>query len=154
MTAVSTKGEIGGIVLTYFILKYSQLTSVVIVSGIQKSGSVIHIHVSILSQILFPFRLLHNVAQSSLGYTGGLCWLSILSIAVYVCQSQILSLSLPPTKRGNYRHRHTYGRRPRSSPGERPRTDPSLEILKRNQPGQHPDVGLLSSRALRQSLVF
>ena len=85
-------------ILTYFILKYSQLTSVVIVSGIQQSGSLIHIHVSILSQILSPFRLLHNIAQSSLCYTVGLCWLSFLSIAVYVCQSQILSQSLPPTK--------------------------------------------------------
>ena len=63
-----------------------------------KSGSLIHIHVSILSQILSPFRLLHNIAQSSLCYTVGLCWLSFLSIAVYVCQSQILSQSLPPTK--------------------------------------------------------
>ena len=41
--------------------------------GVQPSGSVIH--VSILFQILFPFRLLHNIEQSSLCP----CWLSIFA---------------------------------------------------------------------------
>ena len=36
--------------------------NVVLVSGVQQSNSVIHIHVS----ILFPFRLLQNIEQSSL----------------------------------------------------------------------------------------
>ena len=36
------------------------------VSGIQQSNSDIHIHISILFHILFPFRLLHNIKQSSL----------------------------------------------------------------------------------------
>ena len=59
-----------------------------LVSGVQQGDSVIHIHVSILFQILFPFRLLHNTEQSSLCYTVGPCWLSILSIsAVYFCLS-------------------------------------------------------------------
>ena len=40
------------------------MNNVVLVSGVQPSDSVIHIHVSILFQILFPFRLLHNVEQS------------------------------------------------------------------------------------------
>ena len=48
-----------------------------IVSGVQQSDSVIH--VTILFQILFSFRLLHNIEQSSLCYTVGPCWLSILS---------------------------------------------------------------------------
>ena len=39
-------------------------TIAVLVSGVQQSDSVIHIHGSIL--ILFPFRLLHNIEQSSL----------------------------------------------------------------------------------------
>ena len=52
------------------------------VSGVQQSDSVIHTHVSILFQIIFPFRLLHNIEQNSLCYTVGPCWLSILSIAV------------------------------------------------------------------------
>ena len=38
--------------------------------------------------ILFPIRLLQNIEQSSLCYTAGPCWLSILNIAVYTCQSQ------------------------------------------------------------------
>ena len=36
----------------------------VLVSGIQPSDSVIHMHVSVLLQILFPFRLLLNIKQS------------------------------------------------------------------------------------------
>ena len=46
-----------------------------LVSGVQQSDSVIHIHVAILFQILFPFRLLHNIEQSSLCYTVGPCLL-------------------------------------------------------------------------------
>ena len=46
------------------------VNNVVTVTGVQQSDSVIiHIHVSILFQILFPFRLLHNIEQSSLCYT-------------------------------------------------------------------------------------
>ena len=58
------------------------INNVVLVSGVQQSDSAIHIHVSILFQILFPFRLLHNIEQSSLCYTVGPCWFSILNIAV------------------------------------------------------------------------
>ena len=64
------------------------INNVVLVSGVQQSDSIIHIHVSILFQILFPFRLLHNIEWSSLCYTVGPCWLSILNIAVCRCQSQ------------------------------------------------------------------
>ena len=39
-----------------------------LVSGVQQSDSVIHIHVSILFQILYPFRLLQNIERSSLCY--------------------------------------------------------------------------------------
>ena len=53
------------------------INNVVLVSGVQQSDSVIHIHVSILFQILFPFRLLHNIEQSFLGDTVGPCWLSV-----------------------------------------------------------------------------
>ena len=34
--------------------------NVVLVSGIQQSDSVLHIHMSILFQILFPYRLLQS----------------------------------------------------------------------------------------------
>ena len=54
------------------------INNVVLVSGVQQSDSVIHIHVPILFQIIFPFRLLYNIEQSSLCYTVGPCWLSIL----------------------------------------------------------------------------
>ena len=46
---------------------------VVLVLGVQQSDSVIciSIHVSILFQMLFPFRLLQNIEQSSLCYIVG-----------------------------------------------------------------------------------
>ena len=40
-------------------------------SGAQQRDSVIHIHVSLLFQILFPIRLLQKCEQSSLCYTVG-----------------------------------------------------------------------------------
>ena len=60
----------------------------VLVSGVQQSDSVIHICVSIVFQILFPFRLLQNIEQNSLCYAIGVCWLFILNIAVCTCSSQ------------------------------------------------------------------
>ena len=44
------------------------INNVVLVLGVQQSDSVTHIHVSILSQTLFPFRfkLLRNTEQSTL----------------------------------------------------------------------------------------
>ena len=72
------------------------VNNVVSVSGVQQSDSVIHIHVSILFQILLPSRLLHNIEQSSLCYTVGPCWLSILNIAVWTCQFPTPNLSSPP----------------------------------------------------------
>ena len=39
------------------------INDVVLVSGVQQSDSVIHIHISILFQILFPCRLLHNIVH-------------------------------------------------------------------------------------------
>ena len=50
--------------------------SVLLVSGIQHSNSVIHL--CILFQILFPYRLLQNTEYSSLCYTVGPFWLYIL----------------------------------------------------------------------------
>ena len=41
-------------------------SNAVLVSVVQKSDSVAHTLVSILFQNLFPFRLLHNIEQSSL----------------------------------------------------------------------------------------
>ena len=53
-----------------------------IVSGEQPRDSDIYIHVSILPQTPLPFRLQHHVELSSLCYTVGPCWLSVLNIAV------------------------------------------------------------------------
>ena len=66
------------------------VNNVVIVSSIQQSNSVIHLHVSIFLQIVFPFKLSQNIEQRFLCYTVGPCWLSILDIAV--CTSQPLQL--------------------------------------------------------------
>ena len=45
------------------------MNNVMLVSGVKQSDSVIHILVSILFQIILPFRLLQNIEQSSLCYT-------------------------------------------------------------------------------------
>ena len=63
--------------------------NVVLVSGVQQiaNDSVIHVYVSPF-QILCLSRLLENIEQSSLYYTVGPCWLSVLNMAVCTCQSQ------------------------------------------------------------------
>ena len=48
----------------------------------------IHIYIYILFQILFPLKLLQSTEQSSLCYTVGPCWLSILNIPESTGQSQ------------------------------------------------------------------
>ena len=47
--------------------------NVVLVSGVEQSDLVIHIHIVILFQIILPFRLLQNIEESSLCYTVGPC---------------------------------------------------------------------------------
>ena len=42
--------------------------NVVLVSAVQQSESIIHIHISILFQILFPYRSLQRIEQGSLCY--------------------------------------------------------------------------------------
>ena len=68
--------------------------NVVFIAGVQQSDPVIHVHAYILSfyasilfQSLFPFRLSQNIVQSSLCYTEGPCWLSILYIGVSICET-------------------------------------------------------------------
>ena len=54
------------------------------------TDSVIHIYVTFLFQILFPFRLLQDIEQHSLCYIVGPCRLSILNTAVCTTrQSQL-----------------------------------------------------------------
>ena len=64
--------------------------NVVLVSGVQQSDSVMYIkcmyiYVYIGFQILFHYKLLQDTEYGSLCYTVGLCWLSILYIAVCIC---------------------------------------------------------------------
>ena len=58
--------------------------NVVLVSGIQQSESVIHIHVSTLFQILFPYKPLQRIVQSSLCYRVGPYYLYYIWCFVHV----------------------------------------------------------------------
>ena len=87
--------QLGFFVFIFLIKKLKQfyigvylINSVMLVSGVQQSDSIIHIHVSSLFQIIFPFRLLQSTEQGSPCYSVGPCWLSTLNIAVCTCQSQ------------------------------------------------------------------
>ena len=58
---------------------------------------------SILFQILFPFRLLHNIEQSSLCFTAGPCWSSILKTAyILKCTMSIPNSLTTPSPRSVY----------------------------------------------------
>ena len=53
----------------------------------------------------FPFKLLESIEQSLVCYRVGPCWLSVLNIAVYSCQSKIPNLFLfsPLFSPGNHK---------------------------------------------------
>ena len=70
---------------------------VVIISTVQQNDSVIHVHTSILFQILFPHRLSQNIGLSSLRYTAGPHSSVTPYTSVCICQSQTPSPSLSPT---------------------------------------------------------
>ena len=61
--------------------------NVVLVSGVEQSESAIHIHISSLFQMLFPYQSLQSIEQSSLCSTVGPSQLSILYIVMCICQS-------------------------------------------------------------------
>ena len=69
--------------------------TVVLVSAVQQSESIIHIHISTLFQILFPYISLHSIEQSSLCYTVRSYQLSILYIVV-LYMSIPISQFIPP----------------------------------------------------------
>ena len=71
------------LIVFFFFIEVQLINNVVLASGVQQSDSVIHICVSIHFQFFFQVRLLKNIEQSSLHYTVGPCWLSILNTAVY-----------------------------------------------------------------------
>ena len=66
------------------------INNVVLTSDVQESDSVMHTHVSMLFQILFPFRLLQNIEQSPLRYMVGPCWLSVLNVTLYTLLFSLL----------------------------------------------------------------
>ena len=87
----------------YFSLKFLPyiglwlIDNVVLVSDIYHSDSVIFIHISVLFLVLFPFRLLQNIEQSSLCHTVGPCWSSVLIISsVYMSIPNSKSVLPPP----------------------------------------------------------
>ena len=68
--------------------------NVVLVSGVQQSDSVICIYIyQFFFQILSHYRLLQDIEYSSLCYTVGSCWLSILYIVVCIFFEGILLLN-------------------------------------------------------------
>ena len=69
------------------------INNVVVGSGAQQSYSAVHIHVSILPQSPLPPRPPHDIDHSSLCYTVGPGWLSILNTGVCTCPSQTLEKS-------------------------------------------------------------
>ena len=63
-----------------FILYWTKLIyNVVLVSGVQQSDSVKHLHIFFFCKIIFPLRLLQNIEQSSPCYIVIPSWLSILN---------------------------------------------------------------------------
>ena len=65
-----------------FLLKYSWFT---MLCCFQVYSKVIKLYLYIFFQTFFPYKLLQNVEYSSLCYTIGPCWLSILYIVVCLC---------------------------------------------------------------------
>ena len=57
--------------LQYFLVEVQLVYNVGLVSRVQQSGSVIHVRIAILFQVLFHYRLLEDTEYSSLCYTVG-----------------------------------------------------------------------------------
>ena len=94
--------------IVYFFVTFSirvQPINKGVVSGEQQRDSAKCIHASILPQMPLPSRLPHDTEQSSLCYSVGPCWLSILNIeSVYLnIPNSITIPSLCPSPTGNQR---------------------------------------------------
>ena len=75
---------------TLLFLRSLLINNVVMVSGNWKGFSYTYTYIHSFSSS-FPLRLLQNIKQSSLCYTVGPCWLSVVNIAVCTCQPQTLT---------------------------------------------------------------
>ena len=64
------------------------INNVVIILGVQQSDSVYTYPCTYSFQIIFPFRLLRNIQQSSPCCPAGPCWFSMVNTAVCPCLSQ------------------------------------------------------------------
>ena len=64
--------------------------NVVLVSAVQQSESVMHIHVFTLFQIIFPYKLLKNIEQRSLSYNS-----RFLLLFYFVYSSVYVSIPVP-----------------------------------------------------------
>ena len=99
------------------------MNNVVLASGVQQSDSTTPAHVSVFFfQILFPFRLLHDIEQSFLCYAVGPGWLSILNTAMCTVQFSRSVVS------GSLRHQEPQHARPpcqSPTPGVHPNPCPS-----------------------------
>ena len=68
-----------------------------LISSKQSDFVQIDMYISIFFFVIFPhYSLLQDIEYSSLCYTVGPCWLSVLYILVCICQYQTPSLP-PPT---------------------------------------------------------
>ena len=66
------------------------------ISTVQQSDSVVHIHTSIRFQILFPHRLSQNIGWHSLCCIAGPHWPITPDTIVSICQTLTPNPSLPP----------------------------------------------------------
>ena len=71
-------------ILFCLILDYSRFTMLMLY-WFQIYLQVVHTHIATVFQILFPFRLLQNIEESSLCCTVSPCCLFVLYVAVRVC---------------------------------------------------------------------
>ena len=87
----------------FFLIEVQLIYNVVLVSGIQQSDSVIHIHIPILFQILFPFRLLQNIEFPVLYSRSLLVICFKYMYCVYVNPKLLIYLSSQPFPFGNHK---------------------------------------------------
>ena len=79
--------------LVYWSMVDLQCFYLLLYSKVIQLYTYIYLLFSLFFQILFPYRSLQSIEQSSLCYTAVHYWLSVLYIAVCICQSQSPNLS-------------------------------------------------------------
>ena len=82
-------------ILFCLILDYSRFTMRMLY-WFQIYLQVVHTHIATVFQILFPFRLLQNIEESSLCCTVSPCYLFVLYVACVFVNPKLLIYSPPP----------------------------------------------------------